>query len=105
MGFFSGIAGLFGSSKNPRVVINEGRLEEAKTQLRNRVQAVMQGLLQCGVQSLPLDTQELIELYYNSYNPDTATRQHLADFNELTAPAITKGEGSARQPNLDRATP
>ena len=50
--------------------------------------------MQCGVQGLPLDTQELIELYYDTYNPDTATRQQLKNFNDLTADVITKGEGS-----------
>jgi hypothetical protein len=58
--------------------------------------------MQCGVQGLPLDTQELIELYYDVYNPDTATRQQLKNFDDLTAPIVTKGVGQAYQPNLDR---
>ena len=49
--------------------------------------------MQCGIQGLPLDTQELIELYYDTYNPDTATRQQLKNFNDLTADVITKGAG------------
>lgn len=100
--FFTGMAGLAGQEKTPHVVINESVLENAKTELRNRVQAVLQGLMQCGVQGLPLDTQELIELYYDAYNPDTATRQQLKDFDDLTAPIITKGAGDAPQPNLDK---
>jgi hypothetical protein len=84
------------------VVINEADLEAAKTELRNRVQAALAGLLQCGIQGLPLDTQELIELYYDAYNPDTATRQQLKNFGDLTAPIITKGQGAAPQPNLDK---
>jgi type IV secretory pathway VirB4 component len=91
--FFTGFADLFSSGKDQHITINEAALEEAKTQLRNRVQAVMQGLAECGVQSLPLDTEELIELYYDAYNPDTATRQQIKDFKDLTAPVITKGEG------------
>jgi hypothetical protein len=101
-GFFTGAVGLFSKDKTPHIVINETVLENAKTELRNRVQSVMQGLLDCGVQSLPLDTQELIELYYDAYNPDTATRQHLQKFDDLTTPVVTKGEGSAPQPNLDK---
>ncbi len=93
--------GIFGQ-KEQTVTINEGDLEAAKTELRNRVQAVLNGLMQCGVQGLPLDTQELIELYYDAYNPDTATRQQLKNFNDLTAPIVTKGQGQAYQPNLDR---
>jgi hypothetical protein len=88
--------------KEQAVIINEADLEAAKTELRNRVQSVLNGLMQCGVQGLPLDTQELIELYYDVYNPDTATRQPLKNFDDLTAPVVTKGVGAAYQPGLDR---
>lgn len=98
---FSGLTAVF-SSKESHVTVNEDDLEKAKAELRNRVQAVLSALLQCGIQGLPLDTQELIELYYDVYNPDTATRQELKDFSSLSAPVVTKGEGQARQPNLDR---
>lgn len=99
--FLSGVTKLFDRSEQ-HVVINEVDLENAKTELRNRVQAVLAGLQQCGVQGLPLDTQELIELYYDSYNPDTATRQKLKEFNSLTADVVTKGAGNAPQPHLQR---
>jgi type IV secretory pathway VirB4 component len=99
-GFFGGLLGMFSSSVRG-VVIDENTLETAKTELKNRVQAVMQGLAQAGIQSLPLDTEELIELYYDAYNPDTATRQQVKDFNKLTAPVVSKGEGNAPQPGLD----
>lgn len=99
--FFSGLAGLF-KTKETHVTINEPELVKAKDELRSRIQAVLGGLQQCGVQGLPLDTQELIELYYDTYNPDTATRQQLKNFDDLTAPIVTKGVGNAPQPNLDR---
>lgn len=99
--FFTGLGALF-NSKEQHVTINEQDLEKGKTELRNRVQAVLSGLLQCGVQGLPLDTQELIELYYDTYNPDTATRQQLKNFNDLSVPVVTKGQGVAPQPQLDR---
>lgn len=101
--FLSGLKNIFGE-KEQHVVVNEAALAKAKDELRNRVQAVLNGLLQCGIQGLPLDTQELIELYYDTYNPDTATRQQLKNFNDLTAPVITKGQGNAPQPNLERET-
>lgn len=99
--FLSGVTKLFDRSEQ-HVVINEADLENAKTELRERVQAVLSGLQQCGVQGLPLDTQELIELYYDSYNPDTATRQKLKDFGNLTADVVTKGDGVAPQAHLKR---
>lgn len=99
--FFSGITQLF-SAREDHVVINEADLEKAKTELRNRVQAVLGGLRQCSIQGLPLDTQELIELYYDTYNPDTATRQQLKNFNNLTSDIVTKGQGAAPQAHLQR---
>jgi len=54
---------------------------------------------------VPLDTQELIELYYEAYNPDTAARQQLGNPDDLTAEVISKGQGNAPQPGLDRTGP
>lgn len=102
--FFSGLSQLF-NNKEQHVVINEGDLVKAKDELRNRVQAVLGGLQQSGIAGLPLDTQELIELYYDAYNPDTATRQQLKNFDDLSVPIVTKGEGVAPNPNLDRELP
>ena len=99
--FVTGLGGLF-NKKDQHVVINEPDLEAAKTELRNRVQSVLAVLLQSGIQGLPLDTQELIELYYDTYNPDTATRQQLNNFDELSADVVTKGTGAAPQAHLQR---
>ncbi|MES2971842.1 MAG: hypothetical protein V4702_05975 [Patescibacteria group bacterium] len=99
--FFSGLKGLL-NNKQQHVTIHEADLNKAKDELRNRVQAVLGGLQQCSIQGLPLDTQELIELYYDTYNPDTATRQPLKNFADLSAPVIEKGQGMARQPNLEK---
>ncbi len=97
--FITGIASLF-STAEQHIVINEDDLEKAKTELRNRVQSVMSGLLQSNIQGLPLDTQELIELFYDTYNPDTATRQQLKNFDNLTADIITKGTGATVQQHM-----
>jgi hypothetical protein len=99
--FFTGLGDLFSSGKTPHITIDEKSLETAKTELRNRVQAVMQGLAQAGIQSLPLDTEELIELYYDAYNPDTATRQQIKNFKDLSAPVISRGQGPAPNTGLD----
>jgi hypothetical protein len=101
-GFFTGAVDLFSKNSTPHVTINDTQLEQAKTELKHRVESVMAGLLECGIQSIPLDTQELIELYYDVYNPDTATRQQLKHFDDLNTPVVTKGDGEAPQPNLDK---
>ncbi len=92
---FGGLGG-----KKQRLVIDENTLVKAKTELQNRVQSVMNGLLQLGVQAAPLDTKELIELYYDVYNPDTATRQPLGSFEDMASIVVSKGDGQAPQPNL-----
>lgn len=99
--FITGVGKLF-RPKEQHVVINEADLENAKSELRNRVQAVLAGLMQCGVQGIPLDTQELIELYYDTYNPDTATRQRMKSIDDLTVDVVTKGQGTAPQAHLQQ---
>ncbi len=94
---------LFKSRKSGVVTMDEAKLEEAKKELRNRVQGVINGLLQMGVNAQPLNTSELIKLYYDSYNPDTATRQTLTDMDSLNQPVVTKGQGAARQSHLEEA--
>lgn len=101
-GLVSGLSNMFSNKPKNQITINESDLVKAKDELRNRVQAVLGGLMQCGIQGLPLDTQELIELYYDSYNPDTATRQQLKNFNDLSVPVVTQGQGEAPRPELDR---
>jgi hypothetical protein len=91
------LGGLF-EKNTPVVTINQADLEKAKTELKNRVGAVLEGLQNLGVQAMPLDTQELIELYYNTYNPDTAPRQTLNDAAISPVPVVTKGQGTAGAP-------
>ncbi len=89
--------------KKGPVIINEQDLEKAKNELKNRIQNIVNGLLQVGINSTPLSTQELIQLLYNTYNPDTATRQTLGgDISNLQVSVVSKGEGSVVQNHLIR---
>jgi hypothetical protein len=96
------LSNLFAPQTQQRIRIDENTFNKAKDELRNRVQTVVNGLLQLGIKGTQLSTKELGELYYNVYNPDTAVRQPIGDFDRLTAPIITKGQGEAPQPHLDR---
>jgi hypothetical protein len=100
----SSISKLFKKESNGPIRMNEEKLEKAKVELRNRVQSVVNGLLQMGVTGVPLSTSELIELHYNFYNPDTATRQTLLDMESLSAPVVSKGDGAARKVHLEKAS-
>lgn len=96
------LSNLFAPQSQQRVRIDEVTFNKAKDELRNRVQTVINGLMQIGVRSSQLSTKELGELYYNVYNPDTAVRQPLGNFEDVTAPVITKGQGEAPQPHLQQ---
>ncbi len=43
--------------------------EEQRSQLQQRISIVEQGLSRCGIRTLPLRTEELIELFYKVFNP------------------------------------
>lgn len=43
--------------------------DEHRTQLEQRMSVVEQGLVRCGVRTIPLGTEEAIELLYKQFNP------------------------------------
>ncbi len=89
-GFFGKIFG--GAAPTPVSVtkIDTAAYEKAKEEIRNRVDAVINGLMQVGVQAMQLNTKQLGELYYNVYNPDTAVREPLGDFLSVTSTYVRK---------------
>ena len=89
-GFFSAI---FGGTKGSTVTrIDKAAYEKAKDEIKNRVDAVTSGLNQVGIQSVQLTTKELGELYYNVYNPDTAVREPLGNFDAVTSTYVRKAK-------------
>lgn len=96
------VANLFAPQKQQHVRIDEAAFTKAKDELRNRVGTITNGLAQMSVRCTQLDTKQLGELFYSVYNPDTAVRQPIGDFEDMGSPVITKGEGNAPQPHLDK---
>ncbi|HOX21793.1 MAG TPA: hypothetical protein PKZ02_02370 [Candidatus Paceibacterota bacterium] len=68
-----------GSSKQKE----ETDFESKKMQLKHRVNAVLSGLRPTGVKIIRLQTQELLELYYNLYNPERTEKKS----SEMFAPS------------------
>ena len=64
MGSLLSTLGLAKGKKN-----QSSSFEEYKNQLWQRVETVVAGLQGFGVRSVPLNTEELIELFYGLYNP------------------------------------
>ncbi|MCK5416186.1 hypothetical protein KAI92_02040 [Candidatus Parcubacteria bacterium] len=69
----------------PAIIIRmkEKKFKKRKVKMMTRVTRVQNGLGSIGLHSVQLDTQSLIELYYNSYNPETSKNQKLVDINQL----------------------
>ena len=79
-GFFSKLL----DSLRPASLIKmkEERFLKRRAELTRRVENVVGGLASMGVNAVTLDTQSLIELFYNIYNPETSANQKLADINQ-----------------------
>ena len=61
-------ARVFGKS-NLSAADKEIGFEESKTQLEQRMAVVEQGLIRSGIRTIPLGTEEIIELLYKEFNP------------------------------------
>ena len=92
-----GLFSSFFSGKKEATVtkIDQVTYAKAKDEIKNRIDLVMSGLFQIGVKSRQLNTRQLGELFYTSYNPDTSSRESLAaiDPSQLTTAYVTKGQG------------
>ena len=93
-GFFGKLFG------KPKTItrIDTATYQKAKEEVKRRVDVVKAGLFQIGVQSAQLDTKSLGELYYNFYNPDTAVRQPLVNFDDVTSIYTKKAAPGTQQP-------
>lgn len=96
------LASIFSPQTQTNVVIDRATYEKAKDEISNRVSSVVSGLYQIGVRATQLNTKELAALYYDFYNPDTATRQPLGDFENMIGTHVQKGAGKAEQPHLNK---
>jgi hypothetical protein len=68
------------------IKMKEERFLRRRSELNRRVENVIGGLASMGVNAVPLDTQSLIELFYNTYNPETSANQKLAETKDLRLP-------------------
>lgn len=65
------------------ILLKEKIFGRYKEMLDRRIDSVLGGLDSMGVTTVRLDTQGLIELYYKTYNPETAKNQGLVDIAKL----------------------
>jgi len=79
-----------------RLITPSGKFQEAKDELKRRAGLVANGLAPLGLNSALLNTEELIDLLYSTYNPDTARRQKLFNVSAVDADVITRMQGKAK---------
>lgn len=70
---------------NPAITVKlkEERFLQRKRDLDMRVRQIESGLTSMNLETVRLDTQSLIELFYSTYNPDIAFSEHLGPVNQL----------------------
>ncbi|PIZ95527.1 MAG: hypothetical protein COX80_04075, partial [Candidatus Magasanikbacteria bacterium CG_4_10_14_0_2_um_filter_33_14] len=68
--------------------LKDDRFRQRKEGLDLRVRQVSGGLEGMGLQVVQLDTQSLIELYYNTYNPDISFAEQLGDVDKQQIEAM-----------------
>jgi len=80
-GFFSRLM----SALKPAVTIKmkDKVFNRRKIELIHRIDNITSGLNSMGLNVVQLDTQGLLELYYNTYNPVTSANQSLVDIEQL----------------------
>jgi len=64
------VKGLLGKKTPPG--LSEEQFQRCKSQLWQRMEFVALGLRRCGLQCVPLNTSELVELFWSIYHPEEA---------------------------------
>ncbi len=68
--------GFFGAAKTPTEYPEETHAQkEHREQLTQRVNQVTTNLMQIGLRAVPLQDDEIVELFYNLYNPESKERK------------------------------
>ena len=64
--------GFFTKSTTSAFALTEEKFQHAKIQLWQRMEFIALGLRRCGLQSSPLNSEELIELFWSLHHPEEA---------------------------------
>ncbi|HBZ36517.1 MAG TPA: hypothetical protein DEO26_02210 [Candidatus Veblenbacteria bacterium] len=82
------------------VKLSRDEFERYAEALGKRMEFLISGLASTGLTAVRLDTQGLIELYYNSYNPELGEQQPLASLEKIQVEAAAPlAEGDTKKKN------
>jgi len=85
--FFSRLFDVF--QPTATIHLKQKQFEQFRRELFKRVDNTMNALDSAGLKSVILDTQSLIELYYNTYNPETSRQQQLQDVGKMSLEEVS----------------
>jgi type IV secretory pathway VirB4 component len=80
-GFFARLFEVFSPTKF--ITLREAKFQEYHMELEKRMGYITSGLESMGLAAITLDTQSLIELFYNTYNPETSKSEKLVEVGQL----------------------
>jgi len=80
-GFWQRFVSIFSAAR--AIQLSRDKFARYKEALDQRVGSIESGLSSLSLKTVRLDTQGLVELYYNSYNPELTDRQKLASLDKL----------------------
>lgn len=80
--------------------ISEDEFKKNSGQIRQHAQVVASGLASMGLRCTQLNTEEVIELLYQIYNPEIAAKERFKNAEDLTAPVIehTSEQAEGKKP-------
>ncbi len=81
VGFFARLMNIFNPTAN--IAAQREQFETNKNQLLQRVDHVITGIGATGVHGVMLNTEEVMELLYNSYNPSLFANTNLSDLSAV----------------------
>lgn len=73
--------------------------------LSDRARTIEGRLNALGITTQDLGTKEVIELLYNTYNPEEAATEHLDNAEQITSPVIERGQALLEQAGLNQKNP
>lgn len=76
---------LFKKSDTSTVKVSEDTFIEHSKELRQRAETIASGLASMGLHCKQLTTQEVIELFYNIYNPEVAGKERLVSTGDVSS--------------------
>jgi len=94
-----GVSGFLGlvhrAPKGP--LMDQDQFARYQTEVNNRANAIGSGLARIGMRVSAMSTQQLIELFYGTYNPDIATEERLTELEAITPGLVSAEAAPAEQ--------